>query len=393
MAVELLKRSEELDTANRQLRLEARRKDEFLATLAHELRNPLTAIHNSAQLVKRVTGSGVTRYLDILERQTDTLRGLVDDLLDVSRISRQRIELKKEEVDLAETVRHALDSVQPLMEEKRHWVEVSYPLKPVEVEGDRIRLEQILVNLLTNAAKYTDAGGHISIELGADGCYAEVRVRDTGIGMTPKQLQQVFDLFDQAEVGLDRAKGGLGIGLNIARRLAELHGGSLEAFSDGLEKGAEFVVKLPLTAAAAVPEADNSRSHPHSSSKVRILLVEDNPAIAETMSLLLKELGHQVHVETDGRSALRAAEKIEPELILLDIGLPGMDGYQVADRLRQNPRTEGAVLAALTGYGQARDVERAQQAGFDRHFTKPVDLAELEAFVGNIGEQQHSPQH
>lgn len=367
------------------LREADRRKDEFLAMLAHELRSPLGAIGNTVKLLERQPPETHSRrYLDILNRQTDMLRGLVDDLLDVSRITRGLIELKQARLDLGAIVERALESVQALMDDKRHEVSVTLPRKPIEVIGDAVRLEQILVNLLTNAAKYTDPGGRIALSLAREGEQAQLRVRDTGIGMTAEVRERIFDLFGQAERGLARSQGGLGVGLTIVKNLVELHGGRVEVISEGLGQGSTFIVTLPL---AAVIEQPAKVAAPVDLVTVRgrrVLVVDDNTDIAETLALLLEDYGHSVVVAHDGPSALATAEQAGPDVILLDIGLPGMDGYEVAQRLRANPLTQGKVLAALTGYGQASDRDRALAAGFDRHFTKPVDIDALEAFVSGV---------
>ncbi|MCW8193984.1 PAS domain S-box protein [Proteobacteria bacterium 005FR1] len=365
------------------LRENDRRKDEFLAMLAHELRNPLAAISNTVELLQRkIDDAQLLEWTDILHRQSGKLGGMVDDLLDVSRVTRGMISLKRERADLLQIVSSALQSVQGLMDEKDHRVTTSLSEEAVEVDGDPVRLEQIVVNLLTNAAKYTDAGGYIDVALRCDAGRAELRVRDNGIGLGAETLARVFDLFGQAERGLARSEGGLGIGLTIVKRLVELHGGTIHAQSAGLGTGAEFIVSLPLADNQRVPDsiAEAKPLCADEDSK-RVLIVEDNPDIADTMALLIEAAGHEVSVAEDGPSALLAAEDFGPDVVLLDIGLPGMDGYEVARRLRRSPGTRQAVLAALTGYGQARDRERTEAAGFDAHFVKPVDLSALEAFI------------
>lgn len=379
------RRAEEaLREANAQLIESDRRKDEFLAMLAHELRNPMAAVQNAVRLLKRsITDPRKRHYMEILQRQSRTLSGLVDDLLDVSRVTRGLIMLKQERVSLPSVAERALESVRSLLEEKHHEARISIPQKPVEVMGDPVRLEQIVVNLLTNAAKYTDPGGEIELKLGTREERAELRVRDTGIGIAPDMLEHIFDLFGQAERGLDRAQGGLGIGLTIVKSLVELHGGSIEVHSAGLGHGSEFIVKLPL--APSRKKGKPSWDHPASGQVAgkRILVVEDSPDIAETMTLLLEEAGHRVKSVSDGPSALQQAEEFEPDLVLLDIGLPGMDGYEVAKRMRRNPHTRHSVLAALTGYGQASDRQLTEAAGFNAHFVKPVDLDALKNFINS----------
>lgn len=364
------------------LRTADRRKDEFLAILAHELRNPLGALRNTTKLLERhSTDANSRHYLAILDRQSRTLNGLVDDLLDVSRVTRGLVALKLESVNLSTVIERVLENAQPLIEEKHHTLRVTLPDQALVTMGDPVRLEQIFSNLLTNAIKYTDPDGRIDVTLRRSGDRVELRVRDNGIGMTPEVIERVFDLFGQAERGLARSQGGLGIGLTIVRNLVELHGGQVEANSAGAGGGAEFTVTLPLAPTATddkLPQLDTTR--PTTAAK-RVLVVDDNEDIASTLALLLEHAGHQVIVANDGSDALAKAKEYEPEVILLDIGLPGMDGYEVARRLRRHPATRDAVLAAITGYGQAKDVERARAAGFDRHFTKPVEVETLEAFV------------
>lgn len=366
------------------LRQNDQRKDEFLAMLAHELRNPLAAIGYTVELLERLAPEGSSRrYLEILHRQTDVLRGLVGDLLDVSRITRGLVELREERVNFAAVADRALESVQSLMDSKRHDVSVMLPRKPVPVMGDPVRLEQILVNLLTNAAKYTDPGGRITLAIERKGDSTELRIRDTGIGMTGEVLERIFELFGQAERGLARSEGGLGIGLTIVKRLVELHGGQIAAHSDGPNTGSEFVVTLPLAAPdedarPVVPRVQDSAGRPR-----RVLVVEDSQDLAEMLAVLLEQSGHSVTLAHDGPSALQRAQESNPDVILLDIGLPGMDGYEVARRLRQNPLTRATAVAALTGYGQPSERERAHDVGFDAHFVKPLNIAALEQFVND----------
>lgn len=361
------------------------RKDEFLAMLAHELRNPLAAIHNVTLLLETVSEMSQARNLvDILRRQAGTLEGLVADLLDVSRITRGLIELRQERVDLTEIVERALESVQGLINEKGHHVVTRLPGEPVWVTGDLVRLEQVLVNLLNNAGKYTDYGGRIELMLAHNGGQAELRVADNGVGMTPEVREKAFELFSQAERGLDRSDGGLGIGLTIVKNLVERHGGSIEAHSPGLGRGAEFVVCLPLAVSRKSPAALATSEEPNSAEGRSILIVEDSKDIAETMALLLEAAGHKTTVAHYGADALARVDEFAPDLILLDIGLPGMNGYEVAQRLRQHPRLGNAVIAALTGYGQHQDRERSAAAGFDAHFVKPVDIEALNAFIAGL---------
>jgi PAS domain S-box-containing protein len=366
-----------------ELKQEHKRKDEFLAMLAHELRNPLAAITNVAHLLgaSDISGDMPEQIIKVLQRQTGVLKDLVDDLLDVSRITRGLVELKRERVDLRTLITHALESVQARMDERHHDVHVALPDQAVPVAGDGIRLEQVLVNVLTNAAKYTDPGGRIQISLAMRDRTAELRVRDNGIGMSRAVLERIFTLFGQAERGLDRSDGGLGIGLTIARNLVELHGGTIDAFSDGPGKGSEFVITLPLLEAATESSATTASPPDVQAAPRRVLVIEDNRDIADTLAVLLREAGHHVEVAFDGPSALATIDTFVPELVLVDIGLPDMNGYEVAEHLRRTPATASALIIAVTGYGQTQDREKAKAAGFDAHFVKPIDFAALEAFI------------
>jgi CheY-like chemotaxis protein len=323
-------------------------------------------------------------FVEILERQAGTLGRMVDDLLDVSRITRGLIQLHPSTTDLVSIARRAAAGVRAQMTEKRHELRLELPDLPVMVLGDEVRLEQILVNLLTNAAKYTDPGGDIALAVTTSIDNVHIKVTDNGIGMSPEVLDRIFELFGQAERGLARSEGGLGIGLTIVKRLVELHGGEIEAHSEGPGAGAEFNILLPLapTGTTVTPAVPVHRET--TAAKKRILLVEDQEDIAETMALLLESSGHEVSIANDGEIAIAKAAELLPEVVLLDIGLPGMDGYAVATQLRANPLMHNAVLAALTGYGQDRDKERARGAGFDAHFVKPVDMAALNAFLDGL---------
>ena len=374
----------------------SRRKDEFLAMLAHELRNPLAPVRSALKLLSsHITLDEKGQHaLEVIERQTTNLARLVDDLLDVSRITRGRIELRKALVALPAVVDSALQSVQPLLDERRHEVSVTLPRKPLYTFGDAVRIEQIIVNLITNAAKYTDPDGTLRVSLERSGSEAEIRVKDSGIGISPEMLRRVFNLFEQAERGLDRSQGGLGIGLTVVKNLVELHGGTIEARSEGTGRGSEFIVRLPLTEAPApapahitvpaptpTPAPAEPRESPPSAVARRILVVDDNVDAADTLAELLQTWEHTVWQAHDGLSALKAAEEHHPDVVLLDIGLPGMDGYEVARRLRTGPLGPTLTLVALTGYGQASDRSRAMEAGFDKHFVKPVDIDGLENFL------------
>jgi PAS domain S-box-containing protein len=360
-----------------------RHKDEFVAMLAHELRNPLAAMKGAAHLtrLRLAKGESVDRQLAVLERQIENSSRLLDDLLDVSRITRQMVQLKKETIRLDAVIGSAVDSQQAVLERARHQLCVSLPKEPVLLEADPTRVEQIVSNLLNNAAKYTPDGGWIELSAEREGKDVVIRVKDNGAGLPPELLCRAFDLFVQADHSLARNKGGLGLGLTLVRRLAEMHGGSVEARSEGPGRGSEFVVRLParadlgLPTPAPVPAPGCTKTHR------RILLVEDNADTAELMAEHLMMLGHTVTVAHDGPSGLAAAERVHPEIALLDIGLPGLDGYEVATRLRGG---DAPVLVALSGYGQEEYKLRAQEAGFRRHLTKPVDPDALERLIDEL---------
>jgi signal transduction histidine kinase len=364
-----------------------RRKDEFLAMLAHELRNPLAPIRTALQLL-RMRDRTFDRPLEIIDRQTANLARLVDDLLDVSRLTRGRIELRSERVELAGLVNRAVDAVRQMLEERQHAVSVALPPRPLVIAGDPVRLEQILINLLGNAAKYTDPGGRIRVTLARVQGTAEIQVEDTGNGIDAEMLPKVFNLFEQAARTLDRAQGGLGIGLTIVRTLVELHGGTVEAHSAGRGQGSTFVVRLPLAAeepGVAEDDAPAARAPgAHDEPALRVLVVDDNVDAAETMADLFRTLGHEVRVCHDGRSVRGVVVGYRPHLVLLDIGLPEMDGYEVARELRQAGVNPG-MLVALTGYGQEGDRQRALDAGFAQHLVKPVSFATLRQLLDGLG--------
>jgi PAS domain S-box-containing protein len=363
-----------------------RRKDEFLAMLAHELRNPLAPITNSVQVLNLLgPRDGRMQYArDTIDRQVRHLSRLVDDLLDVSRLSTGKVKLRKERVELAAVLARAVETSRPLIDARRHQLTVAVPDGPVWVDADVTRLAQVVSNLLNNAAKYTEEGGRIALAVGREGGEAVLRVRDSGAGIPADMLTQVFDLFVQVERGLDRAQGGLGIGLTLVRSLAEMHGGRVTAHSAGPGRGSEFVVRLPL-AGHAPPDAGSSPEGPPPAlarpPSRRVLVVDDNVDAAESLALLLRAVGHEVRTAHDGLEALREAEAHRPEVVLLDIGLPRLDGYEVARRLRQQEGLRGALVVALTGYGQEEDRRRAAAAGFDVHLVKPADPATVQQLV------------
>jgi PAS domain S-box-containing protein len=371
-----------------------RRKDEFLAMLGHELRNPLAPIRSVLELLhhERPTGEKLEKAYATIDRQVEQLTRLVDDLLDVSRITRGKIHLHRAVADLASIVNSAVETVCPLVDARSHSLMVSLPIHPVWLEVDAARLAQVLTNLLENAVKYTEAGGKIWLSAEREDEQVVLRVRDSGAGMAPDLLPKVFDLFTQGERSLDRSQGGLGIGLTLVRRLVEMHGGSVEAKSEGPRKGSELIVRLPAPPispqeqAPAVAPAEARRASEATAIKGtgqprRVLVVDDNHDVAETLAMLLESLGHRVEMAHDGRRAIEIAQALQPEVVVLDIGLPGMDGYQVAKEIRRKPPLQKAMLIALSGYGQEEDRRRSQEAGFDYHLVKPVSWTVLESLL------------
>jgi signal transduction histidine kinase/CheY-like chemotaxis protein len=362
------------------LRLADRRKDEFLAMLAHELRNPLAPIRNSTQVIRLLgtTDPNVQRATELVERQVQHMTRLVDDLLDVSRITSGKIKLQKEPVELAAVVARAVETARPLIDARRHELAVTLPREAMPLDADPTRLAQVIANLLTNAAKYTEEGGHIRLTVERQGGTAVVGVRDDGVGIPREMLASVFTLFTQVDRTLARSEGGLGIGLKLVKSLTELHGGTVEARSEGPGKGSEFVVRLPVLRTPQAPEAGKAdRTAQGHSPPRRVLVVDDNVDAAESLAMLLRVGRHDVRTAHDGPTALRVAEAFRPEVMLLDIGLPRMDGYEVARRLRGQAVMKGVLLVALTGYGQEEDRRKSQEAGFDRHMVKPVQYDAL----------------
>lgn len=374
--------------AEEALRETDRRKEEFLAVLSHELRNPLASIQTALDLMGQaaMTEAEFERERAVMERQVRHLTSLVDDLLEVSRISRGRIELRKQVVDLATVVAEAIETVQPQMDKRHQELQISLPEESIELEADPTRLEQILLNLLTNAAKYTDAGGRIGLTAERDDGEVVVRVRDTGIGITPEMLPRIFDLFFQGERRLDRSLGGMGIGLSLVKSLVEMHGGSITAHSQGLGMGSEFVVRLPVLSGSQADEVDSPQSVRSDTPEVlprrRILIVDDNVIAADGLGRLLALVyGQEVRVVYDGPSALDMAGSFQPEIVLLDLGMAVMDGYEVAMRLRERPECAGALIVAVTGWGHEEDRRRSREAGFDLHLVKPVNADTLRGLL------------
>jgi PAS domain S-box-containing protein len=361
-------------------RLEAeRRKDEFLAMLAHELRNPLSAISNATHLFGKLEAEDELLWAkEVIVRQVKHLGRLIDDLLDVSRISRGKIALRKEPIDLSPVVAGAIEAVRPLLEERKHELNTSLAIGGLRLQADPFRLEQVLINLLTNAAKYTDAGGKITLTARHEGGRVVIRVQDTGMGITAGLLPRIFDLFTQGDRTTARSEGGLGIGLTLVQKLVEMHGGNITAASEGLGRGSEFTVRLPALRESAAPRGRPQTTLPRiARQSSRVLVVDDNIDNATGLSRLLKLLGHDVQVAHDGKDAIEMARAHRPEVVLLDIGLPGMDGYEVARALRAEECCKDSVIIAVSGYGQPEDIRRTKEAGFDHHMVKPVDYDAL----------------
>jgi PAS domain S-box-containing protein len=366
-----------------------RRKDEFLAMLAHELRNPLAPIRNAVQIMQLLgpVDPNLQRAQEMIERQVKHLARLVDDLLDVSRITSGKIKLRKESVELAAVLARAVETSRPLIDARRHELTITLPPESLRLEADTTRLAQVVSNLLNNAAKYTEEGGRIGLTVQREGAVAVLRVKDNGMGIPADLLPQVFDLFTQGDRSLARSEGGLGIGLTLVESLVEMHGGSIEASSEGPDKGSEFVVRLPLREVRPGPAASDEESEPPQRERGafrRILVVDDNVDAAESLALVLRTGGHELRTAYDGPAALQTAETFRPEVVLLDIGLPRMDGYEVARRFRKQSETKAVLLVALTGYGQDEDRRQAEEAGFDAHLTKPADPAILQKLLAEL---------
>ncbi len=371
--------------AEEALRAADRRKDQFLAMLAHELRNPLAPMANAVHILRlqaRSDGDRIGWATDIIERQTSHLAHLVDDLLDTARIATGRIQLRRRRVELGTLMRQAVDNAHSQSRAKDLKLSVRSPEESVEVDGDADRITQVLSNLLENAVKYTDPGGEVVVSLRREANHAHLSVRDTGIGIDPAELPGVFDLFQQVDSGLDRSKGGLGLGLNLVRRLAEMHGGSVEAHSEGLARGSEFVVRLPIAPAEVGAPRVEAEEGVAADLPRRVLLVEDNPDAAESLAVLLHVLGcEDVRTAATGAAGLQAVEQFDPQVVLLDLGLPDLTGFEVAERIRRRHGPNTLRLIALTGYGREEDRLRSCEAGFDVHLVKPPSM---EALMGAL---------
>jgi len=373
--------------AEEALRVADRNKDQFLATLAHELRNPLAPLYNGVSLLKMSKASAMEpgRILDMMERQLRQMVRLIDDLLDVSRIATNKLVLRKAAIDVRAAMNSAIETVSPFIQDRRHVLTVHLPAEPILMDGDTTRLAQVFANLLHNAAKFTAPGGRIVVHMEQDETGLTTSVADSGIGIEPALLTRIFELFEQADRSLERPQAGLGVGLSLARRIVELHGGSLVAVSDGPGRGSEFVVRLPqVTAPVSVGDlAPKSPSAPPDARR-RILIVDDNRDFAESLAIILGSLGHDVRVANDGIEGLEEAQKFHPEIAFLDIGMPRLNGYDLATRLRHIPALARSLLVAVSGWGQESDRKRALDAGFDRHLMKPVEPNEIVALLRNL---------
>lgn len=376
---ELQARAQALDEADR-------RKDEFLATLAHELRNPLAPLRHGLDILRRKPdGETAMNLLEMMDRQVSHLVRLIDDLLDVSRVSQGKIELRKEIIQTVDVFRLALETSRPLIDAAGHSLTVVAPAEPIWLDADLTRVAQIIGNLLNNAAKYTPQSGRISLTVQAEDGTAVIIVSDNGIGIPTGMLSKIFELFAQVDSHLERAQGGLGIGLALVRQLVAMHGGTIEAKSDGIGQGAAFTVRLPLTAPPLpLPASQQPHVQVQPVRRLKVLVVDDSPEIAQTLGWMLEEIGHDYLLTHDGRTALLAAKDFMPDAILLDIGLGGMDGYAVCRAFRHDTLFKTIPIIAHTGWGQGRDKTLASEAGFDHYLVKPVALSDLEGILTRV---------
>ena len=361
------------------------RKNEFLATLAHELRNPLAPLRNGLQLLKIAKGDSalIERTRHMMDLQLGQMVRLIDDLIDVGRISNDRMELSKELTSLDKVIRQAIETSSPLIHAQQHSLTIELPAHELVLDADAVRLTQVFANLLNNAAKYTPPHGRIVIKADEEGGFAVVRIIDDGIGIPEAQLPQIFEMFVQVDKSLERSHGGLGIGLSLVKRLVGMHGGSVEAFSRGAGLGAEFVVRLPLAkdgARAPRPVSVEMKSALAPKTQ-RVLVVDDNHDSATTLALLLNLMGHETRTASDGVEALEIAERFKPDVALLDIGMPKLNGFETARKMRAADYGRGMLLVALSGWGQDADRQKSSEAGFDLHLVKPVDVAEIQKLL------------
>ena len=396
LAVEKLRLDEALRASGEALREADRRKDEFLATLAHELRNPLSLVRNVVTLQQNPNNPLPDPHWgqDIIDRQVKYLTRLTDDLFDVSRITREKLVLQKEPLELTEVIKAAVESSRPLIDQRQHELTVTMSQDSIYVDADRLRLTQVFMNLLNNAAKYTPNPGHIWLNVERAGDTVVVRVKDTGVGIGAESLPHVFELFYQVDRSFTRSEGGLGLGLTLVHRLVELHGGKAEVRSEGMNRGSEFTVQLPVTALRPEFETlaeDSVEDSPLPVRIRRILVADDFPQSAETLARLLEKDGNEVQIAEDGVAAVEAAAEFLPDVVLMDIAMPRLDGYQAARRIRQQPWGKQMILIALTGWGQQQDRRRTQEAGFDAHLTKPVNYEAIMTLLTNLSNSPTDP--
>ena len=389
LAAERLRLDHALRQSGMALREADRRKDEFLATLAHELRNPLGLIRNVVSLLQSpaATDSEIRWGRDIIDRQVNYLTRLTDDLFDVSRITRDKLDLRKEDVQLAEIINGAVESCGPLMNERGHIFTLNMPSEPVYLSGDKIRLTQAIMNLLNNAAKYTPRSGRIDLSVECDGDEICIRVTDTGIGIAAEDLNRVFDLFFQADRSFARSEGGLGLGLTLVNRLVAIHGGSVAVQSAGLNQGSEFIVRLPVIGSPSLASHDVERIHSpkaQATGQRRVLVADDFPESAQLLARLLRQDGNDVRVALDGLEAVDTAAHFHPDIVLLDLAMPKLNGYEAASKIRQQPGGKNVILIALTGWGQQQDRRRTKEAGFDVHLTKPVNYQAIAKLLNDL---------
>lgn len=369
------------------LRENDRRKDEFLATLAHELRNPLAPVRNAVQVLhmKGPAEPELQWVREVIDRQVQQMTRLIEDLMDVSRISQGKLALRREHIELAKVVSGAVETSRPLIDQHGQELTLTMPADPVIVDADEVRLTQVLMNLLTNAAKYSEKGSRIHLHAERQGSDVVVAVKDAGIGIPATNLRTIFEMFSQVEGALSRSQGGLGIGLCLAKQLVEMHGGKIEAKSEGPSKGSEFVVRLPIVVerpCSRKTSDDDSNATP--TSDLRILVVDDNQDTSSTLAMLLKMMGNNVRTAHDGDEAVRAAGEFHPHVVLLDIGLPKMNGYEAARAIREEPWGKNMILIAVTGWGQYEDKQKSAEAGFDQHMVKPVDPQALMKLLARL---------
>lgn len=368
------------------LRESERRKDEFLAILAHELRNPLAPLRNALAIFRSGKANEGTQAQarEMMERQINQMVRLVDDLMDISRITRDKIQLQKEHIKLDVLLQNAVETAQPIIDSFGHYLKLNLPPEPVYIDGDMVRLAQVFSNLLNNAAKYTRRGGNILISGRREGDNVIIHVTDSGIGISAELLPRVFDMFLQADSAIERSHGGLGIGLTLVRKLVEMHGGRVEAFSEGENKGSDFIVTLPASSSQVSEASDNKIKSEDKPVGTRVLVIDDNVDSARTLGWMLELQGHDIQLAFNGKDAMAAAEKFQPRIVMTDIGLPGITGYELCALMREIPGMKDAVFIAQTGWDQEKHKRQSKEAGFDYHLIKPVEMNKLEQLLTSI---------